>query len=85
MAYHALLDWRLAGDLFAVLSSQPLPDRRAEEDEKLAQWCRAYGGTPIEGLSAAAAVAEGHTFGKIGVIVRHPLEASESWILAERL
>ena len=85
MAYHALLDWRLAGDLFAVLSSLPLPDQRAEEAKKLEQWCRAYGGTQIEGLPAATAVVEGNTFGKIGVIVRHPLEASETTLIAERL
>lgn len=85
MAYHALLDWRLAGDLFAVLSSLPLPDRRIEDTRKLEQWCRAYGGNLIEGMPAAAAVVDGHTFGKIGVVVRHPLEASETTLIADRL
>lgn len=85
MAYHAMLDWRLASDLFAVLSSQPLPNRYEEESVALADWCRAYDGVLVPGLPAAAAVIEGHLIGRVGVIVRHSLEAAESMLIAERL
>lgn len=85
MAYHALLDWRLAGDLFQLLRGQPLPDSRQREDAILIKWVQAYSARPVQGLPAAAALWEHPAHGRFAVVARHPLEAAEHTLIAPRL
>ena len=85
MAYHALLDWRLARDLFGVLSDGTLVVDLERERQALGTWATSMGAEIFEGLPAAAAVYESRLHGRIGVVAKHPLEASEDTLLAERL
>ncbi|MFD4672474.1 DEAD/DEAH box helicase [Lentzea sp. NPDC058450] len=77
MAYHALLDWRLASDLFGLLMGRGLPTRFGSDARALGQWADAYGATMIEGTAAAAAVYDDPYAGRCVVIARHPFEASD--------
>ncbi|UNQ41321.1 DEAD/DEAH box helicase [Prescottella equi] len=80
MAFHALLDWRLAGDLLSVLNGEELPVDRAGEGRVLAKWAEGYGAPVLTGLETdvSAAVMDSNVYGRLGVIVRHPLEAAEA-------
>nr|WP_240963246.1 DEAD/DEAH box helicase [Antrihabitans stalactiti] len=79
MAYHALLDWRLAADLFGCLRGRPLPDRLSEERAVLGVWAEGYGAEVVASFDVpvALAVLETNVYGREAVIVRHPLEAAE--------
>lgn len=85
MAYHALLDWRLARDLFAVLRGKGLAVDSATDSRALHRWAASYGATSIDGLPAPAAVFEHPRRGRYIVVARHPLEASEQTLMAPRL
>lgn len=85
MAYHALLDWRLARDLFAVLRGRGLTVDSAADSRALRRWAASYGADNIDGLPAPAAVFEDPLRGRYIVIARHPLEASEQTLIAPRL
>lgn len=84
MAYHALLDWRLARDLFHLLDGESLGIDEAAERAAIERWARAYGATLISS-SVAAARYESPSEGSFAVIVRHAFEASEESLIAPRL
>jgi Lhr-like helicase len=85
MAYHALLDWRLARDLFHVLTGHALTIDTAAEEKALSRWATSYQATPLSGLPAAAALFDNPARGRFIIIARHPLEASEPSLIAPRL
>ncbi|MGI5499359.1 DEAD/DEAH box helicase [Lentzea sp. CA-135723] len=85
MAYHALLDWRLASDLFGVLMGRGLRTQVAEESKVLERWAKAYSATMLKGTPAAAALYDDPYVGKCVVIARHPFEASDRALVAPRL
>ncbi len=84
MAYHALLDWRLARDLFRILRGEPLLIDTARDSAAIGAWGRAYGATPIHGLASAVRF-ESPREGSFAVIARHAFEASEKGFIAPRL
>jgi hypothetical protein len=85
MAYHALLDWRLASDLFSLLQGQPLAPSRQREEATITAWARAYNaGTRLD-HPAPFAVLDHPVHGLAVVIAKHPLEASERTLIAPRL
>ena len=80
MSYHALLDWRLAGDLLDVLRHGRLTVDQELQARTLHAWSRAYdGATLIDGVPGAV------RYGEHILIVRHPLEASEKYLMGDRL
>jgi len=85
MAYHALLDWRLARDLHRVLRGHALQIDSDAERRALGRWAASYGGQLLEGTPAAAATFEYVGQGSYVVIARHPLEAAEQTLIAPRL
>lgn len=85
MAYHALLDWRLARDLFSVLRGAEVNIDLAAEKAALNRWATSYGAVPLDGLPAATAAFSTPLRGTYIVIARHPLEASEATIISPRL
>lgn len=84
MAYHALLDWRLARDLFRLLKRQPLSIDTVAEAAAIERWARAYNATPISS-SVPAARYDSPSEGSFAVIARHAFEASEDTLIAPRL
>ena len=84
MAYHALLDWRLARDLFRLLQDQPLTIDTADEAAAIERWGRGYNATPIRSTVAAVRYNSPNE-GSFAVIVRHPFEASEETLISPRL
>lgn len=84
MAYHALLDWRLARDLFGILQGEPLSIDTAAEAAAIERWARANNATPISSTVSAARL-DSASEGSFAVIARHPFEASEDTLIAPRL
>jgi len=85
MAYHALLDWRLARDLHEVLFGPGIKRRHEDESQALHRWADAYGAELVSGLDAPAAWFFRPRYGNHIVIARHPLEAAEEGLIAPRL
>lgn len=85
MAYHALLDWRLARDLFGLLRDGELLINRADEAIALGRWAASFGATVLEVAGASAAMLDSPRYGKFAVVLRHPFEGSDSDVMAERL
>ena len=85
MAYHALLDWRLASDLFGVLNGAALKIDLEREMSALRTWSASMGAEVMDGLTAAAAVYDSRLHGRIGIVAKHPLEGSEEGLMSERL
>lgn len=85
MAYHALLDWRLARDLHEVLFGPGIKRRHEDESQALHRWADAYGAELVSGLDAPAARFFRPRYGNHIVIARHPLEAAEEGLTAPRL
>jgi len=85
MAYHALLDWRLADDLLQVLLSGKLTPDRQREADSVARWAEAYGADVIDEIGCAAAVLDSPIYGRCVLIAKHPLEATEKALIAPRL
>jgi hypothetical protein len=84
MSYHALLDWRLARDLLEVLRLGRLTLDTETIQRPLVAWSHGYDATVLPGVEGAARFAHPR-LGDHVVIVRHPLEASESAYMADRL
>ena len=84
MAYHALLDWRLARDLFRLLQGLPLTIDDAAETAAIDRWAHAYNAAPISSEVPAARY-DSPSVGSFAVIARHPFEASEDTLIAPRL
>lgn len=84
MAYHALLDWRLARDLFGLLRHGELHINNADEATALGRWAKAYGATALDVPGVAAAMLDSQ-YGKYAVVLRHPFEGSDSGVMSERL
>ncbi|KQS20849.1 DEAD/DEAH box helicase [Frigoribacterium sp. Leaf186] len=85
MAYHALLDWRLARDLFGLLRYGQLHVDRSEEAKALSRWAESFGATVLDFRDASAAVIDTPQYGKFGVVLRHPFEGSDADVMSERL
>lgn len=86
MAYHALLDWRLAADLLTVLRDGKLTPDSGRERKLLGKWAEAYRADMLPETSAPAAVLRDHPlYGTCAIVARHPLEAAEQTLIAERL
>lgn len=85
MAYHALLDWRLARDLFGLLRDGNLRIDREEESKALRRWAASFNATLLDLQDASAAVLDSPQHGKFAVVLRHPFEGSDSDVMAERL
>ncbi len=85
MAYHALLDWRLADDLLSVMLQGQLKVDEALERQTLQRWAEAYGAEVIEGLPCGAALLESPLYGTALLLGKHPLEATETALMAPRL
>ncbi len=84
MAYHALLDWRLASDLLAVLQHGRLAINTPRLDRALEVWTRGFGGKMLPGIVGAARFLHPR-LGDHVLIVRHPLETSETGFMTDRL
>lgn len=84
MAYHALLDWRLAKDLFRLLQGRPLSIDPVAQVAAIERWARAYGARLI-GNDVPAAIYDSRSYGSFAVIARHAFEASEDTLIAPRL
>lgn len=83
MSHHALLDWRLAGDLLSVLRTGHLDVDTARLNAALANWAAGYQAEPIQGVSGAVRFED--LSGDYILIVRHALEACESDLMPVRL
>lgn len=83
MAYHALLDWRLARDLLTVLRGRPLVPDESLEHAAIAKWAEAHSADVDPAYPAAARITGRH--GDFILRVRHPLEAAETGIISDRL
>ncbi|MEV8221971.1 DEAD/DEAH box helicase [Dietzia maris] len=84
MSYHALLDWRLARDLFSLVQGRPLQIDTDRDEVAIARWARAYGATPLTG-SLPAALYESGQEGAFVVVCRHAFEATEDSLMSPRL
>ncbi|KQY41878.1 DEAD/DEAH box helicase [Cellulomonas sp. Root137] len=84
MAYHALLDWRLARDLHKVLQGGALDIDAAAEGNAISRWAKSFGATVVDGFPAATARFHGLD-GNFAVVAKHPLEASEQVLISPRL
>jgi hypothetical protein len=85
MAYHALLDWRLARDLLTVIRAGRLDIEETREAQILGSWAQAYNAELVADLPCAAAVWDSPIDGQVVVLAKHPLEASEKTFMAQRL
>lgn len=85
MAYHALLDWRLARDLFGLLRDGTLDIDREAESKALSRWAGSFGATALDLAGASAAIIDTPQYGAYGVVLRHPFEGSDSDVMSERL
>ncbi|KAB7753964.1 DEAD/DEAH box helicase [Mycolicibacterium mucogenicum] len=77
MRYHALLDWRLAKDLFEVSLGQPLIVPPDYGSRVLSGWAQAYGASPPIQTPTGSYLLITRSTGTAAVLVRHPLEAYE--------
>ncbi|MEG9247158.1 DEAD/DEAH box helicase [Arthrobacter sp. Soc17.1.1.1] len=85
MAYHALLDWRLARDLRAVLDGQALAIDISHHQQAISSWAKVYNVTGIHNHFAACGLWENPADGRVAVILRHPLESAETGLMSARL
>lgn len=85
MAYHALLDWRLARDLYRLLSGADLQIDEGKEVAALQIWSQSFKASTLDGAPAPTAHFSSPAMGEFAVIVKHPFEASENGVIAQRL
>lgn len=85
MAYHPMLDWRLARDLLDVLLDGKVIVDLEREAAAVARWAQAYEAESIDGLGCAAAILDTPIYGRCVLIGKHPLEAAEKTLIAPRL
>lgn len=76
MAFHSLLDWRLAADLMTALSGETLEPDVAMTSRILTGWSSAYGAV-LEPVGHLGRVLIERATGTACLIPRHPLEAFE--------
>jgi hypothetical protein len=85
MAYHTLLDWRLASDLFGLIRARPLtPDSEAER-RTIAAWATTYRAEVLDDMPAPTAVFSHPAHGRVAIIAKHPLEAYDTEFASDRL
>jgi len=84
MSYHALLDWRLGRDLLEVLEHGRLTIDMDAQTRALVAWSHGYDATPLAGVPGAVRFTHPR-LGEHLLIVRHPLEASESAFMCDRI
>ncbi|UOZ05580.1 DEAD/DEAH box helicase [Amycolatopsis sp. WQ 127309] len=84
MSYHALLDWRLARDLLGVLRTGRLDFDLTDQVRALSNWSNGYDAALIPTVPGTARFTHPQ-LGDFLLVVRHPLEASESTFLNVRL
>lgn len=84
MSYHALLDWRLARDLLGVLRGGKLAIDIEAQERAVANWAHGYDATPLASVTAAVRFTHPQ-LGDHVLIGRHPLEASETTLISDRL
>lgn len=83
MAYHPLLDWRLASELFGVLEGGELPATGRREDAALGSLQSLLDGERLDAQSPAfTCKIKGR---RAAVVVKHPLEACEQELVSPRL
>lgn len=85
MAYHSLLDWRLAKDLRRVLDGKQLVVDVTSHQQALEKWSAAYSIQGINNSHAACAIWDKPAEGRIAVVLRHPLESAEQSLISKRL
>jgi hypothetical protein len=84
MSYHALLDWRLARDLLEVLRYGQLTIDLHAQQRAVDNWAHGYGARRLDGVPAGVRFTHPQ-LGEFALIGRHPLEASESTFIGDRL
>ncbi|GII34146.1 DEAD/DEAH box helicase [Planotetraspora mira] len=83
MAFHPLLDWRLASDLFTVLSDGNVQHQHEREQKAVQALKEIYEGTLLAADTTVVGVkARGQ---RCAVVVKHPLEACEQDLVSPRL
>ncbi|WP_422733921.1 DEAD/DEAH box helicase [Micromonospora sp. WMMD558] len=85
MAYHSLLDWRLARDLFGLLRARPLAADDETERRAVAAWATTYRAQVLNDMPAPTAVFSHPAHGRIAIIAKHPLEAYDTESASDRL
>lgn len=85
MAYHALLDWRLAKDLKAVLDGRNLTIELDKHRQAIKNWAAVYNVSTLENNFAACALWDKPAEGRIAVVLRHSLESGEADLMSDRL
>ncbi|MFI6272480.1 DEAD/DEAH box helicase [Micromonospora zamorensis] len=85
MAYHTLLDWRLARDLFGLLRGLPLVPDVEVERRAVTAWATTYGAQLLDDMPAPTAVFSHPAHGRIAIIPKHPLEAYDTESASGRL
>jgi hypothetical protein len=85
MAYHALLDWRLARDLFRLLRAEPLAPDGDTEQRVISAWALTYGAQVLAGTPVPTALFSHPAHGRIAIIAKHPLEAYDTEAQSDRL
>jgi len=75
MAYHPLLDWRLADDMLRLLAGEGLDTERTaiRERHMAASYADSFGGTPLQLDGGVSAIELG---GRL-IIITHPLESHQ--------
>lgn len=85
MAYHALLDWRLARDLFHLLCGKDLnPDTEAER-RIINAWASTFGAEMLGTAPVATALFDHPAHGRIAIVAKHALEAYDTEAQRPRL
>jgi hypothetical protein len=84
MSYHALLDWRLARDLLEVLRHGRLTIDLNGQQRAVDNWAHGYDARRLDGVPAGVRFTH-PLLGDFALIGRHPLEASESTFIGDRL
>ncbi|MCK9900603.1 DEAD/DEAH box helicase [Frankia sp. Cpl3] len=84
MAYHPLLDWRVARDLLSVLRRGTLPASPEREERVLGDWADAHGAAHRLSTPAPSCLV-GHGTRQAALVVKHPLEAFDHTVTSRRL
>lgn len=84
MAFHPLLDWRLARDLFQVIQTGEINVRSIQQEKVLNQWINDFHGKRLEFANELVALVEIEGK-KVVICMKHELEASDKDLTASRL
>lgn len=85
MAFHALLDWRLARDLLDFVLTKGFTNDERVSERALEAWVRANNASIVQGSSAPSALFETIDGNRFGLVIKHPFEAAETTVMSERL